>query len=180
MTLRPLLATLVVAAATVGLVAACVLPASSGPDGLTPHEVVDVVALIHHDQQGLVLAHQAEAQSPTAATRTRAVTLADNFERQARALTAVLDAHRVPVRRRLVDTTRLGIADPTAVGCDLMPKDSVSDLAASAPATFDATFTTLMGRHLVGGIRMAGAVRGAADLTPTQREAVERPQRELS
>ena len=177
---RPLLAALVVTAATVGIVAVSVLPASSGPDGFPSRATVDIVALIHHDQQGIVLAHQAAAQSPTAATRTHAESLAERFAAQADALTAVLDAHRVPIGHRLVDTTRLDVGNPDAVGCDLMPKDAVSDLAASAPATFDSTFTTLMGRHLVGGIRMAAAVHDTGILTASQLRAVERPQRDLS
>ncbi len=179
MTRRPILATVVFAAAALGFVV-CVRPAASGSDGLAPREIADVVALIHHDQQGIVLAHQAEAQSPTATTREYAAALAAHFDDQTRVLNKVLDVHRVPVRRRLVDTTRLHIAAPDAVACDLMPKDSVSGLAATAPGAFDATFTTLMGRHLVGGIRMAAAVDGATDLTPRQRTAVQRLQQELT
>jgi Domain of unknown function (DUF305) len=180
MAMRPLLATLVVAAVTAGIVAVRVLPASSGSDGLSPGVVADVVALIHHDQQGIVLAHQAEAQSPDDPTRIRATGLADGFALQARALTTVLDAHRVPIRSRLVDTTHLDVGDPNAMGCDLMPNDAVSNLAASAPVDFDARFTLLMGRHLVGGIRMAAAVHDSGGLTPGQLAAVQRPQRTLA
>lgn len=179
MTGRVLFAALAVVTATVGIAAGRVLPPSSGAHGFEAHQVADVVALLHHDQQGIVLAHQAEAQSPLDSTRARAGVLAAGFEHQARALTAVLDAHRVPTRSRLVDTTHLDGGDPNAVGCDLMPKDAVSDLAAAAVVDFDAKFATLMGRHLVGGVGMADTVLDRGRLTAGQRAAVQAPQRTL-
>ena len=179
MTLRRILAALATLAAAAAVLV-LVLPASSGSGGLAPGAIADVVALIHHDQQGIVLAHQAEAQSPDGPTRIRATALADDFDRQARALSAVLDAHRVPIRNRLVDTTHLDVGDQKAMGCDLVPKDAVSNLAATAPVDFDARFTLLMGRHLVGGIRMAAAVDNGDGLTSGQRVAIQRPQRTLA
>ncbi len=176
MTARSLVAALAAVALTVGIAAWRVLPAASGSDGLATGEVAAAVALLHHDQQGIVLAHQAEAQNPLPSTRARAVVLADGFTRQAAALTAVLDAHRVPVGARLVDTTRPHVDDGGAVGCDLMPKDAVSDLAGAPPVEFDAKFTTLMGRHLVGGIPMVASVLGGTGLSPSQRHAVRAPQ----
>jgi hypothetical protein len=147
-----------VVAMTAGITAWRVVPAGSGSDRLGSREVGDVVALLHHDQQGIVLAHQAEAQSPAASTRRRAASLADDFREQARVVAAVLDAHAVPIHDRVVDTTRLDVADTPTVGCDLMPDDAVSRLAATAPEDFDARFSKLMDRHLVGGVAMAAAV----------------------
>ena len=180
MTARPLVAVVAAVTVTVGIAAWRVLPASSGSDRFTARDVAGVVALLHHDQQGIVLAHQAEAQSPLASTRDRAASLAGDFQWQARALTGVLNAHRVPTDQRLVDTTRLDIVDAGAVGCDLMPKDAVSNLAATAPIDFDATFTTLMGRHLVGGLHMAATVLDGPRLDASQRAAVRASQRALA
>jgi len=147
-----------VVALTVAIALWRVVPASSESDRLAPHEVADVVALLHHDQQGITLAHQAAAQSPAASTRRRSSALAGRFQVQARALTAALDAHHVPTRERLVDTARVDVVDESAVGCDLMPSDAVSRLAATPPDEFDAQFSSLMGRHLAGGRAMAAAV----------------------
>jgi hypothetical protein len=155
---RALGVALAIVAVTVGVTASQLLPAASESDRLGPRAIADVVALRHHDQQGVVLAHQAAAQSPDPATRARAVALASQFRRQELALTRVLDQARVPPRRRLVDTTALEVADADAVGCDLMPDDAVSRLAATPPEAFDARFSTLMRRHLVGGARMATSV----------------------
>jgi hypothetical protein len=155
-------------------------PTAVGAGRLGPRGVADVVALLHHDQQGIVLAHQAAAQSPSAATRNHADGLADRFQRQAAALTGVLDASRVPMRQRLVDTTRLAVTDATAVGCDLMPDDAVSQLAATPPAAFDARFSTLMRRHLVGGIRMAASVVANDALDGPSRTTIQRAQEHLS
>ena len=176
MTSRPLVAAFAAVAVTVGITAWRVLPAASGSDDLATGEVAAVVALLHHDEQGIVLAHQAEAQSPLPSTQARATVLADGFGRQAAALTAVLDAHRVPVGARLVDTTRGHVDGGGATGCDLMPKDAVSDLAAAPPVEFDAKFTTLLGRHLVGGIPMVASVLGGSGLSASQQRAVRAPQ----
>jgi hypothetical protein len=164
----------------VGIGAVRVLPASSGSDRYRPSAVAHVVALLHHDQQGIVLAHQAQAQSPSTPTRARAAALAASFRRQARALAAVLDAHDVPMRQRLVDTTRLEVADENAVGCDLMPDDALSRLAAAAPVDFDERFAELMDQHLVGGTRMSDSVLDGSGLSADQRAAVRRPQQALA
>ena len=171
---------LALVAVTVGIAAWRALPAASGPDGLGAGEVADIVALIHHDQQGIVLAHQAEAQSPTASTRDRADALAHSFQQQAATLTRALDVSRVPPRQRLIDTTRLAVADAGAVGCDLMPGDAVSRLAATAPAGFDARFSDLMGRHLVGGVAMAASVLSSEGLRGSERAGIRAEQERLS
>jgi uncharacterized protein (DUF305 family) len=174
------IAVAVVALVTVGVVAGRAVPANSEPDRLGRREIAAIVALVHHDQQGVVLAHQAEAQSPSAATRARAGSLARTFRRQSAALTGALDRSRVPTRQRLVDTTRLEIADSGAVGCDLMPDDAVSRLAAATPGEFDATFETLMGRHLVGGVGMARPVLGSDALGRGARGVLRTTQARLS
>ncbi|MGZ8751583.1 MAG: DUF305 domain-containing protein [Acidimicrobiia bacterium] len=179
MAARSMAVVLAVVAVTAGLAAWRAVPASSGPDRLGTREITDIVDLLHHDQQGIVLAHQAEAQSSLTSTRHRAESLADGFQRQARALTAVLDAHEVPIGERLVDTTRLDIADENTVGCDLMPGDAVSNLAATTPAEFDARFSTLMERHLVGGVRMAATVLDRAELSAKHEAAVRGSQEPL-
>ncbi len=169
-----------VVAATVAIVAWQVLPAASSSDRLDPAVISEIVALRHHDQQGVVLAHQAEAQSPGASTRDRADVLAMQFRRQAQVLTRVLDAARVPARQRLVDTTALEVADDSAVGCDLMPDDLVSRLAAAAPADFDATFSRFMERHLVGGAGMAEPVLRSDRLGAAHRADIRATQARLS
>ena len=165
---------------TVGIAAWRVLPAASGSDRLGSRAIADIVALRHHDQQGVVLAHQAEAQSPDPTTRARADALASQFRRQALALTRVLDAARVPTRQRLVDTTALEVADADAVGCDLMPDDGASRLAAATPEAFDARFSTLMRRHLVGGARMAVPVLADDRLDAAHRADIRAAQARLS
>jgi uncharacterized protein (DUF305 family) len=177
---HPVQVALALVAATVGLAAWLVVPASSEADRLGGWEIAAIVALIHHDQQGIVLANQAAAQSPTPSTRSRAGALADSFRRQAVALTGILDASRVPIRRRLVDTTRLEVDDAGAVGCDLMPDDAVSKLAAAAPAEFDARFATLMRRHLVGGSGMARSMLESGILGEDARAAIHTTQDRLS
>jgi hypothetical protein len=168
---------------TIGL-ASGALPgfATSGTTGLAAPARTEIVRLLHHDQQGIVLAHQAEAQSTSQATRTRAAMLAADHRRQADTLTRLLDRRRVPDRRRLLAPSAARAdrdAAVPAMACDLMPDDAVSRLAAAPAAAFEAEFTSLMERHLVGGALMARRALALGELSPADRAAVRASQARL-
>jgi hypothetical protein len=131
--------------------------------------VAIAVAVIHHDQQGVVLADQAAAQSTDAGLRDRARRRADAYRRHHAAVAAVLDRAGVPPGDRLSGGDRVARSRRAELGCDLMPGDAVSRLAALAPDAFDARYRRLMRRHRAAGRALEHRLVGSELLTGADR-----------
>jgi uncharacterized protein (DUF305 family) len=127
-----------------------------------------VIRLWVHDEQGVALAHQAQAQSGSPEIRSLAGRIAVAHQAEADMLGARLDAAAVPVADRF-DVAAVGERPASAFRCDVAPDDEVAVLADADGPRFDHLFRSLILRHLAGGDALADVALAGAEQQESHR-----------